>query len=1279
MRRARLVSSPSALSGVRLSLCLVGLLAVLLPAMQSGASTDPWTWQNPLPQGNNLQNVSCPSATLCKAVGGGGTVLSWDGLTWSIEAVPTTQGLNGISCATTNACKAVGGGGTILSWDGAVWSLDSNADSTTLNDVSCVSATSCKAVGGGGTIRSWDGMTWSGEVSGTTNALAGVACPTANFCKAVGHDGVHVDSGATYSWNGSAWSQDTLATTNQLYDVSCSSPTQCKAVGLFGAIVSWDGANWTADTTPFSTLYGVACVSGVSCKIWGVSGIAGSWNGTTWSPVFDDSAVAMYGVSCVSPTLCKAVGTAGEIQSWNGTAWGHEEPHGLTSQLLLNSISCPSPTLCKATAASSGILSWNASTWSLEASPGVYLAGIACPSTSLCKAVGFGGYITSWNGTTWSSETSGTTRNLNDINCVSPTSCKAVGDNGTILSWNGTSWSADTSGSTGQFLSVSCPTTSFCKVVGNQGVTRSWNGTTWSADVSGTTKILEHVSCPSTTLCKAVAANGTIRSWNGSSWSADISGTASGLHGVTCPSATQCKAVGDGTIVSWDGSVWSSDLSPTANPLLGVTCVSTTQCTAVGGSSSVVGFGAPPPPPTSTPAVALTSTPTSTPTMAGPTLTPTPTIPASQPGPSFTVNTTADSDDGACDLLGQGVGNQDCTLREAINAANTYGGTTLITFNIPNGAGCSSANVCTIAPASTLPRIDIDLTIDGSANGGQITISGSSTYKEYLFYVYYTTFHFNGFTVADAVTNIGALFARGGTVTVSNSTFVNNYSNSSGGAIYHNDFGSLTVANCTFVGNSAVGGGALQKGFGSTLVLNSTFSGNVGRSGVAYAGDVSLSGGSGTVRNSIFASSPNGRNCQTANGATLSSDSNSLSDDSTCNGATVVTGAQIALSPLAGNGGPTQTMALGGGSLAIDAGDDSICGAAPVNGVDQRGYGRTVGAHCDAGAYESGGVVPSPTPTSPPTLTPTVTQTPTLTETSTTTATATATPTTAVHDAVVPALKPRSFSIPAGKTYVDKVVRVSVINADLTGAEGPLFELTASSSDCPAGTVGTPDFGRSAAGPSNVVSLLKGQQKSAAVPLRLIRTGFASFNRKAPTRCTLTFTASVAGAVDPTPENATATMELNVVDKNDPESSTRHESLIASIAPVKLSLAHGATQRLRNVKPAVVNADILPTVETLPDGIAVGASDGDCPSGTVGIADFDPNQAGSQTTAQVTGGKRKAGILPLTINAAAFVGHSKRSPARCTAVLSVSGPGGDTDSSNNTTRLVIEVDDQNDY
>lgn len=67
-----------------------------------------------------------------------------------------------------------------------------------------------------------------------------------------------------------------------------------------------------------------------------------------------------------------------------------------------------------------------------------------------------------------------------------------------------------------------------------------------------------------------------------------------------------------------------------------------------------------------------------------------------------------------------------------------------------------------------------------------------------------------------------------------------------------------------------------------------------------------------------------------------------------------VINANSQLGALGNNGGFTQTRVPDTGSFAIDAGNDSVCAAAPVNGVDQRGTSRPQGPHCDIGAVEAG-------------------------------------------------------------------------------------------------------------------------------------------------------------------------------------------------------------------------------------------------------------------------------------------------------------------------------------
>ena len=58
------------------------------------------------------------------------------------------------------------------------------------------------------------------------------------------------------------------------------------------------------------------------------------------------------------------------------------------------------------------------------------------------------------------------------------------------------------------------------------------------------------------------------------------------------------------------------------------------------------------------------------------------------------------------------------------------------------------------------------------------------------------------------------------------------------------------------------------------------------------------------------------------------------------------------------NGGPTETHALLSASPAIDAGDNAVCSARPINGIDQRGYLRNDGV-CDIGAFEANAGAPT--------------------------------------------------------------------------------------------------------------------------------------------------------------------------------------------------------------------------------------------------------------------------------------------------------------------------------
>src|SRR5262249_49366691 len=142
-----------------------------------------------------------------------------------------------------------------------------------------------------------------------------------------------------------------------------------------------------------------------------------------------------------------------------------------------------------------------------------------------------------------------------------------------------------------------------------------------------------------------------------------------------------------------------------------------------------------------------------------------------------------------------------------------------------------------------------------------------------------------------------------------------------------NDRGTVTLINSTISGNAALRGSGISNSRASETTVkltNSILAGNITRTGLP-APDCS--------------------------GALIVAGPNWVGDLTGCTitGPAPLTGVPNLF--LADNGGPSQTVALLPGSPAIDAGNDAICAAPPVNGVDQRGVTRPQGPHCDLGAY----------------------------------------------------------------------------------------------------------------------------------------------------------------------------------------------------------------------------------------------------------------------------------------------------------------------------------------
>ena len=242
---------------------------------------------------------------------------------------------------------------------------------------------------------------------------------------------------------------------------------------------------------------------------------------------------------------------------------------------------------------------------------------------------------------------------------------------------------------------------------------------------------------------------------------------------------------------------------------------------------------------------------------------------------SFTVNSTADPGDGICDA-------SECTLREAITAANANPGADTIVFLGVTG---------TINLTGPLPEITDGLEIVGPGPD-KLTVRRDSGGDYGIFRVFASDLRITGLTISNGsgesgsgirknglglleITNVtisgnSGGFTAGGIdancvdfvpsqVKITDSTISNNSSNGLGGGICTlND--TVTISNSTVShNNSAANGGGIAVGDGSLTISNSNISGNTSTfdgGGIFINGTLTISGS--TIDGNLSSSSGGG-------------------------------------------------------------------------------------------------------------------------------------------------------------------------------------------------------------------------------------------------------------------------------------------------------------------------------------------------------------------------------------------------------------------------------------
>lgn len=252
---------------------------------------------------------------------------------------------------------------------------------------------------------------------------------------------------------------------------------------------------------------------------------------------------------------------------------------------------------------------------------------------------------------------------------------------------------------------------------------------------------------------------------------------------------------------------------------------------------------------------------------------------------TFTVTKTADSNDGTCDA--------DCSLREAVVAANTAAGDDIVAFSslfntaqtinvtlgeiviTPNGSvtiNGTGANLLTIDGNNTSRIISTNANAIATINGATFTRgTGAGTLDTGRGGAIYNaggnvTINNSIITNNSGANGGGLNNASSGTpavpatLTINNSIVSNNTASGSGGGMQNFSTSTVTINNSTFMGNisnGTTGGGGGQFN-GRVLITNSTFANNT----APAAGGLQLNGTLGTILTNVTVSG----NTATTNG-----------------------------------------------------------------------------------------------------------------------------------------------------------------------------------------------------------------------------------------------------------------------------------------------------------------------------------------------------------------------------------------------------------------------------
>ncbi len=236
----------------------------------------------------------------------GDEIWHYNGTTWIKDLKPSGIGkLNGVYFTSASEGWAVGASGTVIRYNGSTWSKITSPVFSSSNNFYDVVLTSGNDVwiSGDGAFYHFDGSAW---IKSTVSAygIVDMDLLTSNE--------IYASSGSLWKYNGVGWASVPGSSSTAYECISVISSNNVWSV-YYSSIYHYDGNAVVKDTTLSSDKYGIDMVSENDGWVGGEYGYIYHYNGNLWKNVTSPTSHYIYCIRMTSAKTGWAVSSTGEI------------------------------------------------------------------------------------------------------------------------------------------------------------------------------------------------------------------------------------------------------------------------------------------------------------------------------------------------------------------------------------------------------------------------------------------------------------------------------------------------------------------------------------------------------------------------------------------------------------------------------------------------------------------------------------------------------------------------------------------------------------------------------------------------------------------------------------------------------------------------------------------------------------------------------------------------------------------------------------------------------